>query len=123
MKVKNKIRVIKIIFFVLIVSPVVVYTLFKEKNLQENSAKAQAKIIEFRTVGGKYYVKYIFYVNGKKYDGEVRTNFFKCDNGVKGCVGERFTAIYSKIDPTNNEIDMGKYNENKLRTRVYKLEK
>ncbi|MFY7670156.1 hypothetical protein ACOSP6_03640 [Tenacibaculum sp. MEBiC06402] len=112
----------KLVFFavVLIVVGILVNTLINEKELAENKKFTTGKIIEASYTGGKYYIKYSFKVKNKKYYGEVRTNFFKCDNGIDGCLGENFEVIYSGINPNNNDINLGKYNHFKMRNRIIK---
>ena len=98
------------------------HSFFEEKELSENKAYGKAKIIDYYNVGGKKYIKYIFYVGKKRYFGEKRVYSFKCSNGSKGCVGEKFKVIYSSSDPENNEIDLGKYNKFRpTRVRFFNL--
>ncbi|WP_272149962.1 hypothetical protein [Tenacibaculum aiptasiae] len=117
---KDKIGLI----FVFIAFALVVWCIIsKEKELAENKKYSQAKIIDYYNIGGKKYIKYVFFVNNKKYIGEKHVYSFKCDNGVDGCVGQKFKVVYSSKDPDNNEIHLGKYNDSRPnRIRAYSLD-
>ncbi|WP_299122051.1 hypothetical protein [uncultured Tenacibaculum sp.] len=111
---------IAMIFGIFVLALVVWRVISKEKELAENKMYGEAKIIDYYNVGGKKYIKYVFFVNNKKYVGKKNVFSFKCDNGVDGCVGQKFQVIYSSKDPDNNEIHLGKYNGSRPnRIRVY----
>lgn len=103
---KDKIGIILVFLIILFIS---IKAINKEMDIKKYGVKSEAKIIDYYKIGAKYYIKYVFYVRNIKYIGEKRTGFFKCDNGVEGCKGETFIVTYSKIDPSNNDIDLGKY--------------
>ena len=103
-------KTIVVVIFLAILS-MIVYSYSRSKEIRDYGVKTEATIIDFYKGGGKYYIKYVFYVKNKKYVGETRSAFFKCDNGVEGCVGKKFIVTYSSINPSNNEIDLGKYNK------------
>ena len=92
-----------------IIFSIIYYSISQDKDLSENKAYTTAKVIDYFYVGGKTYIKYVFFVNGKRIEREKKVYPFKCDNGVKGCVGSKFKVAYSKKNPNNNEIDLGKY--------------
>ena len=56
---------------------------------------------------------YSYEVDGKKYNGSWVGGFFKCNDGTKGCVGKKFTVIYSPEKPEISEINLKKYNHHK----------
>lgn len=102
---------IVVVIVFLIILAMLIYSSSRSEELVNYGVKTEATVVDFYRVGGKYYIKYVFYVKDKKYEGETRSAFFKCDNGIKGCIGEKFTVTYSRINPTNNEIDLKKYNK------------
>lgn len=99
-----------IVAFIIILF-VILFNFYKEKDLSDNKVFSKAKIIDYFNVGGKKHIKYMFYVNKKRFLGETKVYPFKCDNGIGGCVGEKFKVRYSSKDPNNSEIDLGKYNK------------
>ncbi|WP_299158441.1 hypothetical protein [uncultured Tenacibaculum sp.] len=109
------------IVIVLIILSTLIYSISKAKELSSNGVKTEAKIVKYYRDGGKLYIRYVFFVNRKKISNETRVLSFKCDNGVKGCVGEKFKVIYSPDDPSNNNIDLGKYNKYKFGTKIFEL--
>ena len=106
----NKDR-IAILAVVGIIISIVLYRYKKNEELNEYILYSKAEIVDYYNVGGKKYLKYEFYINNVKYQGEQRVNAFVCENGIEGCVGEKFTVEYSSKNPNNNEIDLGKYNK------------
>lgn len=96
-------------------------SLKKSNDINEKGIITQGKIIDEYFVGGKHYIKYEFYVNNKKYTGEDKVAIFKCDDGSICCVGNKFNIRYAKNNPNNSDIDLGKYNKYKTRTKLYKF--
>ncbi len=90
-------------------------------DIANNGLRTKGKIVDEYYIGGKHYVKYIFFVNNRRYSGEEKVSKFKCDNGSVCCIGSVFTVIYEENDPSNCDIDLGKYNKYKSRTKVYPI--
>ncbi|WP_405567156.1 hypothetical protein [Polaribacter sp. Asnod6-C07] len=113
----NKDKIAIIIVFIII--GLISFKHIKEhKELSENQSYTEGKISDYYYIGAKTYIKYIFYVDRKKYTGEERVYPFKCENGIYGCVGKTIKVFYSSKNPNNNEIDLGDYNKyrpNKIR--------
>ncbi|MGC6430677.1 MAG: hypothetical protein ACON5F_06530 [Jejuia sp.] len=87
----------------------------EEYELRKYGRIAEAKIINYGYASGaSSFIDYVFYVNGEKYFGTRKVSSFKCDDGKKGCVGEKFKVIYSSRNPEISEIDLGIYNDKKL---------
>lgn len=101
--------------FILLIAFGVYRNSFEEYELNNHGKITEAKIIDFRYgSNSSYTLKYVFYVNKKKYEDSRRFSFFECDNGKNGCVGQKFKVIYSYRNPKINEINLGKYNKYKL---------
>lgn len=105
------------IFFFLILSIIIIsffYNSDKKKELKKNLVYTECRVIDFVYYGKtNYYLKYIFFVDGFKFTGEVITSYFKCSDESEGCIGKKFRVGYSKINPKNNEIDLEVYNKYK----------
>lgn len=108
------------IFVILMVGGLIVYEYQKNKDFIENLSSTKGKITKYYNVGGKKYIQYTFYVNGKKYTGESRVSVFKCSDGTQGCIGKEFRIFYSSKNPDNNDIQLEKYQKYKFsKTRLY----
>jgi hypothetical protein len=87
------------------------YQHFQTKKLVENLEQTSGVVTDFSFSNNTYYLDYVFTVNGIQFKGTASCHYFKCDDGTEGCVGKNVTVFYSPDDPTNNEIDLGKYNK------------
>ena len=59
--------------------------------------------------------KYSYEVDGEKYTGGWTGDFFKCPNGIEGCVGKEFPVRYSTENPEISEIDLREYDKRKIK--------
>ncbi|CAM1365179.1 conserved hypothetical protein [Tenacibaculum litoreum] len=118
----KKDHLLLMLFFTVIIS-IITYIFIKEKELSDHKAYSEGKIVKHFKTGEKHYIKYIFKVNGKFQEGEAKVYPFKCDDGTDYCVGKKFPVIYSYIDPSNNEINLGKYSKFRPnRIRMFSIE-
>ncbi len=83
----------------------------------------KGKVVSYFNVGSKKYIKYLFYVKNIKYYNETKVYPFKCKDGTNGCVGKKFTVVYSELDPSNCEINLGIYEKHRPnRLRLFNLD-
>jgi hypothetical protein len=119
-KIKEKPNLLVIIFLVIIGIVVLIGTLkqfLDQKEISLNKVSTIGKIVEIdHLTSASYTIKYKYTVNDTEYFDNVGVNFFKCDNGRKGCVGSEFTVYYSSKNPEHSRIDLGKYE--KFKTTV-----
>ena len=81
-----------------------------EKDIDNNEKVTLGEIIEFRThYQARYSIVYQYSVDNITYTGNSSVSFFRCDNGNKGCVGNKFSVFYSSKNPSHSRIDLGKY--------------
>lgn len=116
----NRDQIATLVAFLFLIFTVLYFT-YRDKELVNTKVEAKAKVIDYYKAGGKYYLKYSFRVKNKKYVSECNVYPFKCENGVDGCIGEEFKIIYSRLDPSNNDINLGRYNTYKRGKRIYKF--
>lgn len=106
----------KIIGFILIVIIFIFLYIKREQSyndLLENKETTIGTITDFSFSNYNYILYFEYHVDGVKYEKSIVSSFFRCDDGTDGCVGKKFKVIYSRIDPTKCDIDIGKFNKNK----------
>ena len=100
------------LLILLIAMTSIVYQFYVRTQIEKNRGETTGKIIEFIYEARlDYGIIYEYYVDKKHYTNQIGVSFFKCDNGKKGCVGEEFPVYYSKDNPENSRIDLGKYDK------------
>lgn len=96
--------------FVLILIGVVVNDYYVQFKLSNKGVYTEGKVVDFY-LGSKteYSLEYEYFVNGRRYESSTRSEFFKCDNGKKGCIGKSFEVYYLPSNPSVSEIDLKEY--------------
>jgi len=117
MKNKNRNYDRYIIFFILLVIIIFafngIYNNTVNKNKLKNFNITQGIITEFSYDNYGYFLGYKYSVDSIEYHGNVDATYFKCEDGVPGCLGKTFEVKYSVEDPSISEIDLGEYNKYK----------
>ncbi|WP_435262662.1 hypothetical protein [Tenacibaculum sp. nBUS_03] len=101
------------IFAVTMIIGIFAYQYNKDDDISKHKSETIGKIIGFESSGSSYSLKYEYFVNNKKYEGSVGTKFFKCKNGIKGCIGEKIKVIYSYKTPKYSHVYLGEYEKYK----------
>ncbi|CAM1363038.1 hypothetical protein [Tenacibaculum xiamenense] len=100
---------------------IVYHSISTSNDLIDNGVVTKGKIFDGHYVGGKFYIKYYFYVANKKYVNERRVSTFVCDDGTKCCIGKEVKVFYSKKNPENSDVNLGKYNKYKMGKKLYEF--
>ena len=88
----------------------------KNKEL-DNFDIVNGKIVKFHYNNYSYCLDYEYYVSKEKYKSSIcGMSKFYCNDSILGCVGSVFEVKYSKINPSNSEIDLEGYNRFKAHT-------
>lgn len=66
-----------------------------------------------------YSLMFQYEVEGVIYTNTINTGYFKCGDDNEGCVGEMYTIIYSKSNPSVSDVDLGDKNDVKGYFRKY----
>ena len=113
-----------VLIIILIISFLAYRGVSKDLEIKNNKMTTIGKIVKLQpSVKARFYIEYSYIVKGKKYRNTVRVhNDFKCDSGVKYCVGEEFTVYYSSKNPENSRINLGKYEKFKSKVEFIKIE-
>ncbi|MHB0756948.1 hypothetical protein [Polaribacter sp. M15] len=102
--------ILALILIVVIIG--IFYQYYGQNEIENNKENTTGEVIEFlHKTNLDYAIIYEYFVEGKRYTNQIGISFFKCENGKKGCLGEKFTVYYSKKNPKFSKIDLGKYNE------------
>ncbi|WP_299122592.1 hypothetical protein [uncultured Tenacibaculum sp.] len=109
------------LFVILILGFIGYHSVTKSNDLIDNGVVTEGEIIGGHYIGGKFYIKYVFFVEEKKIIGEKRVTPFKCDDGSKCCIGKKVKVFYSTKNPENSDINLGKYNKYKVGKRLYEF--
>ncbi|WP_440881468.1 hypothetical protein [Tenacibaculum sp. C7A-26P2] len=118
----SKIERISAVFFVIAMFGFIGYhSVTKSKDLLENGVVTEGEIVDGYYSGGKFYIKYIFFVGEKRFESERRVAVFKCDDGSTSCIGKKVKVFYSEKNPKNSDINLGKYNKYKRGKRLYEF--
>lgn len=84
-----------------------------QKNYLKNGKETTGKVIEYSFCNNSWCGDYEYYVEEKRYLGHWSGSFFKCNDSIKGCLGEKFIVTYSVEKPEISEINLGNYNKHK----------
>lgn len=71
-------------------------------------------INDFAPCNYSFCLSYSYEVRGQRHETFVKTEYFNCEDGTKGCAGKQFQVKYSIENPEISEIDLGEYNQYKL---------
>ncbi len=104
--------------FIVIITSLVIWGIMNNTNeyyeLNENGKLTQGEVIDINFIReAKYQLIYEYTVNSKKYQSSVNTSLFGCDGRRDGCVGKKFTVIYSQKKPQISDIDLKEFNSKK----------
>lgn len=117
-KKKEKIIIWTSLFLILLFGTL--YNTYKDNDIHSNLGITKGIVVDYSFTNNNYALKFEYIVDGKKYVGREFTSFFKCDDGVPGCKGRSFTVKYSTKNPSNAEMEIGKYNHKKLTQPKFK---
>ncbi|PQJ65919.1 hypothetical protein [Polaribacter butkevichii] len=102
-------------FFILSVLLIICYTIFEKnsyhKEIIDNKKTVIGKVTEYQFSEYDYLLTYEYEVNEVKYKNVISTSFFKCKDGIRGCVGKAFNVSYSSINPKKSDINLEEYNK------------
>lgn len=100
------------IIILLLITVALINQCYKSIYLSKNTIEVIGVIIDFKhKKGERYELIYNYEIKGVIYRNYVSTNYFNCDNGKAGCVGEKFKVKYSSDNYKVSEIYLGKYEQ------------
>ena len=104
-----------LIILLLVIAIVIGYV--KGKDIDDNRIQTTGTIVKItHERKSRYSLEYSYYVNGKKYKGNVLVNYFECNKKNK-CIGHKIDVHYSTENHGNSQAYLDKYD--KYRTQVY----
>jgi hypothetical protein len=110
---QKKSLVLLLIVLIIVTIGGMIYNTNKKSDLYQNLQYTKGIVVDFSFNNNSYILKYEYEVDGITYTNKESTDYFKCNDGVPGCMGKEFTIRYSSKNPKNSIIDLGKYNSKK----------
>lgn len=94
----------------------IVYGLIQRQiniEMLKNHGITEGVVTDFSYSNYHYRLYYKYEVKGVEYKGRKGCEFFRCEDGTKGCVGKKFPVKYAIEDHSISDIDLGKFNKKK----------
>ena len=102
------------VIFILIIIVITLISKGQQDNDIINNGKSTIGIItKYQFSNYSYTLTYKYYIKGTEYSKSIGIDFFKCDDGTKGCLGKKFKVMYLPRNPKKSIIDLGKFNKKK----------
>lgn len=82
-----------------------------QKVISQFDGLTTGTIIKYYGLGmSSYEIIYSYKVENIEYKGKLGVNRnFKCNDEIRGCIGEKFKVQYLKSNPKKSRINLGKY--------------
>ncbi len=111
---------VAIVIILLLIGMALINHYYKSKVLRKDTVEVIGLIIDFKhKKGERYELIYNYEIDGVSYKNYVSTNYFNCDNGKAGCVGESFKVKYSSENHEVSEIHLEKYERFKRKIDLF----